>query len=112
VRLSPPIYTLSDLSWSDLPVAISSVPYHVKLIVTMYSEQWYLSNQFIYLKTNKTLRYHNHICQYRSRNILFYKYSENFLNQTSFWSTFVFWIDRCLVYTGQINKYFLHKDFI
>ena len=35
-------------------------------------------------------------------------YNENCLNQTSLWPTFVFGIDRCLVYIGY--RFFLHWD--
>jgi hypothetical protein len=40
------------------------------------------------------------------------KYNETCLNRAHSGSTFVFGINRCLVYTGYINKYFLHLDFI
>ena len=42
--------------------------------------------------------------------ILVEVYSKTCLNQTSLRPTFVFWIDRCLVYAGKINKDFLHWD--
>ena len=35
-------------------------------------------------------------------------YSETCLNRTSMRPTFVFGIDKCSVYTGEINKNFLH----
>jgi hypothetical protein len=33
------------------------------------------------------------------------------LNRTALGLPFIFGIDRCLVYTGKINKDFLHWDF-
>jgi len=41
-----------------------------------------------------------------------YIYIETCLNQTSLGSTVVFGIDRCSDYTDEINKDFLHWDFI
>ena len=40
------------------------------------------------------------------------KYRKTCLNQTSLGPTFVLGIERCLVYTGQVIKIFLHWDLI
>jgi hypothetical protein len=39
-------------------------------------------------------------------------YNETYLKQPYMGPLFAFRIDRCLVYTGKINKDFLHWDFI
>ena len=50
----------------------------------------------------------------RTNHFSFLRYSEICLNQNAPGPTFVFGIDRTGVwlYTGKINKYFLHWDFI